>query len=217
MVSTIFFNQNPTIMTNSSLNRHFKSISDAEFETRASHIVSCMTGNTLFPSMQDLLPAIKTAQEKFSTDLAASRGLGRQLVAEKNKSRLALEALLSSLALLIMAQTSDRAELLTTGFTLRKQPESRQITAPGNQKLTAGINSGEIISSVSRPKGAESFLHQISDSLDTEEKVWISTATTSNKHLFTNLQPGKQYAARTGAVGSKGQLTFSTIGTIYAQ
>lgn len=204
-------------MTKGLLNRHFKSHSDAEFETRGSHIWSSMNGNTLFPSLQDLLPPIKTAQEKFSTDLAASRGLGRQLVAEKNKSRLALEALLSSLALLIMAQTSDRAELLTTGFMLRKQPESRQIAAPANQKLTAGVNSGEIISSVSRPKGATSFLHQISNNIDSEEKTWISIATTSNKHVFTNLQPGKQYAARTGAVGSKGQLAFSTIGTIYAQ
>lgn len=204
-------------MTKGLLNRHFKSHSDAEFETRGSHIWSSMNGNTLFPTLQDLLPPIKTALEKFSTDLAASRGLGRQLVAEKNKSRAALEALLSSLALLIMAQTSDRAELLTTGFMLRKQPESRQIAAPTNQKLTAGINSGEIISSVSRPKGAASFLHQISSSPDTEENGWISIATTSNKHVFTNLQPGKQYAARTGAVGSKGQLAFSTIGTIYVQ
>jgi|SRR6185437_3967014 len=204
-------------MQKSSLNRHFKSLNDAEFETRGSHIVSRTTGNPLFPDLQDRMPVIKTALDKYSVDLASSRGLGRQLVAEKNKSRVALEALLSSLALLIMAQTDDRAQLLTTGFILRKQPESRQITAPGNQKLLPGINSGEIISTVSRPKGAESFLHQISDTAGAEEKVWISTASTSNKHVFANLQPGKQYAVRTGAVGCKGQLTFSTTGTIYAQ
>jgi hypothetical protein len=37
-----------------------------------------------------------------------------------------------------------------------------------------------------------------------EPQVLISTASTSNKHLFTNLQPGKLYAVRSGAVGSKG-------------
>jgi len=204
-------------MLKGSLNRHFKSLSDAEFETRGLHIVSSMTVNALFPDLQDRMPVVKTALEKFSTDLALSRGLGRQLVAEKNKSRIALEALLNTLALLIMAQTNDTAQLLTTGFILRKQPESRQITAPGNQKLVPGINSGEVISSVTRPKGADSFLHQISDTAGAEERVWISTASTSNKHVFANLQPGKQYAVRTGAVGSKGQLTFSTTGTIYAQ
>lgn len=204
-------------MQKSALNRHFKSLSDAEFETRSLHIVSSMTDNLLFPDLQDRIPAIKTALEKFSQDLALSRGLGKHPVAEKNKSRMALAALLSSLALLIMAQTEDRAQLLTSGFILRKVPETRYITAPGNQKLTPGINSGEIISIVSKPKGAESFLHQISDSAGAEEKVWVSTASTSNKHVFSNLQPGKQYAVRTGAVGCKGQLAFSAIGTIYAQ
>jgi len=204
-------------MSKSTLNRNFQNLSDAEFETRSLHIIACMTDNPLFTDLQARLPEIKTAQEKYSIDLASSRGLGRQPVAEKNKSRVALTSLLSSLALLVMAQTEDKAELLTSGFILRKQPEWRQITAPGNLTLSAGINSGEIVSTVSRPKGADSFLHQISDTAGAEEKVWISTASTSNKHVFANLQPGKQYAVRIGAVGSKGQLAFSTIATIFAQ
>jgi len=204
-------------MSKSTLNRNFQNLIDAEFETRSLHIIACMTNNPRFPDLQARLPEIKTAQEKYSIDLASSRGLGRQPVAEKNKSREALTSLLSSLALLVMAQTEDRAELLTSGFILRKQPEWRQITAPGNLTLSAGINSGEIVSTVSRPKGADSFLHQISDTAGAEEKVWISTASTSNKHVFANLQPGKQYAVRIGAVGSKGQLAFSTIATIYVQ
>ena len=204
-------------MAKATLNRDFSPLSDAEFETRSYHIGESMDSNVIFPTLQDRIPAIKEAQAKFSKDLASARALGRQLVAEKNKSRAALAALLSTLALLIMAQTEDKAELLTTGFILKKQPEPRQITAPGNLRLTPGLNSGEIISTCTRPKGTESFLHQISDATGTEEKVWISTATTSNKNVFTNLQPGKQYAVRTAAVGSKGQLVFSTVATIYAQ
>lgn len=204
-------------MLKGSLNRDFSLFSDAEFETRSLHITNSMTGNTLFPGLQDRMPDIKTALEKFSASLASSRALGKQLVAEKNKSRIALSFLLGNLALLVMAQTNDAAELLTTGFVLRKVPEPRQITSPGNVTLSTGLNPGEINLYVSRPKGAESFLHQISDTTGTEERVWISTASTSNKHVFSNLQPGKLYAVRAAAVGSKGQIAYSTIGTIYAQ
>ena len=204
-------------MLKGSLNRDFTIFSDAEFETRGLHITNSMTGNALFPDLQVRMPEIKTALEKFSASLASARALGRQLVAEKNKSRISLSFLLSNLALLVMAQTNDAAELLTTGFVLRKQPEPRQITSPGNVTLSTGLNPGEINLYVNRPKGAESFLHQISDTTGTEERVWISTASTSNKHVFSNLQPGKLYAVRTAAVGSKGQIAYSTIGTIYAQ
>jgi hypothetical protein len=204
-------------MLKGSLNRDFSLFSDAEFETRGLHITISMTGNPLFPALQDRMPEIKTAQEKYSADLASSRALGKQLVAEKNKSRFALSFLLGNLALLVMAQTNDAAELLTTGFVLRKQPEPTQITSPGNVTLSTGLNPGEINLYVSRPKGAEGFLHQISDTTGAEEKIWISTASTSCKHVFSNLQPGKLYAVRTAAVGSKGQIAYSTIGTMYAQ
>jgi len=205
-------------MNKGSINRSFKTFSDAEFDTRALHIGTSMTDNEHFPLLQDRLPAIKTAQEKFSADLAASKTLGRLAVAEKNNSRAALASLLSTLALLIMAQTNDLVQLLTTGFVLRKKPEPRVITAPNNLTLSAGINSGEILATVTKPKGTDSIMYQICDgSVAPEDRVWISTVSTSNKYLFSNLQPGKLYAVRCGAVGTKGQLAFSAIVTMYAQ
>lgn len=201
----------------SSINRGFRSIGDAEFDSRALHVVNSMTDNLHFPLLQDRLPAIKAAEEKFTADLAAAKTLGREAVAVKNQSRDVLASLLNSLALLIMAQTDDLVVLVTTGFLLRKKNEPRVLTAPTTIKLSAGINSGEIASSVDKPKGAESFLHQISDTAGAEERVWESTASTSNKHLFSNLQPGKLYFVRSGAVGSKGQLAFSPVATMYAQ
>jgi hypothetical protein len=200
----------------SSINRNQKSLSDAEFDSRALHVVNSMTDNSHFPLLQDRLPAIKAAEEKFAADLAAAKTLGRQAVAVKNESRAVLEGLLNALALLIMAQTDDVVMLVTTGFVLRKKNEPRVLNAPTSIKLSAGINSGEIASFVNKPRGAVGFLHQISEA-EGSERVWTSTATTSNKHLFTNLQPGKLYAVRSAAVGSKGQLAFSPVATIYAQ
>lgn len=201
-----------------SIRRDYRTYSDAEFDSRALHVVNSMTDNSHFPLLQDRLPAIKAAEEKFAADLAAAKTLGRQAVAVKKESREILAGQLSSLALLIMAQTDDVVLLVTTGFFLRKKSEPRVVTAPTSITLSAGINSGEILSIVSRPKGAESFLHQICEVVaGSEERVWISTASTSNKHLFSNLQPGKLYAVRCGAVGPKGQLAFSPIATMYAQ
>lgn len=198
------------------INRNLKNLSDAEFDSRALHVVNSMTDNSHFPLLQDRLAAIKTAEEKFTADLAAAKTLGRQAVAVKNQSRAVLAGLLNSLALLIMAQTDDVVMLVTTGFVLRKKNEPRVLLAPTSIKLSAGMNSGEIASFVNKPRGAESFLHQICEAEGTE-RMWTSTATTSNKHLFTNLQPGKLYAVRSAAVGSKGQLAFSPIATMYAQ
>jgi hypothetical protein len=202
----------------SSINRNLNNLSDAEFDSRALHVVNSMTDNSHFPLLQDRIPAIKAAEEKFTADLAAAKTLGRQAVAVKNESRTILADLLNSLALHIIAQTDDVVLLVTTGFALRKKREPRVLTAPTSITLSAGLNSGEILLTVSRPKGAESFLHQICEVVEgSEERVWISTASTSNKHLFSNLQPGKLYAVRSGAVGSKGQLAFSPIATMYAQ
>lgn len=198
------------------INRNLKNLSDAEFDSRALHVVNSMTDNSHFPLLQDRLAAIKTAEQKFTADLAAAKTLGRQAVAVKNQSRAVLAGLLNSLALLIMAQTDDVVMLVTTGFVLRKKNEPRVLLAPTSIKLSAGMNSGEIASFVNKPRGAESFLHQICEAEGTE-RMWTSTATTSNKHLFTNLQPGKLYAVRSAAVGSKGQLAFSPIATMYAQ
>jgi hypothetical protein len=128
-----------------------------------------------------------------------------------------LESLLGSLALSVMAITTDRAELLTSGFILRKQRESSELTDVKNMVLKPGKNPGEIHCSVTRPKGAVGFMHQISDTPEGEERMWVSTASTSNKHLYSNLVPGKLYAFRTGAFGSKGQLVFSNIATMFAQ
>jgi hypothetical protein len=199
------------------INRNFGKISDAEFETQGLHIYNKMKLNALFPDLQDRLLVTKENLDKYSVDLAASRGLGRQLVAEKNKSRFILTEDLKQLALLIMTQTNDAAELLTTGFPLRKKPESSQLSSPGNVTLSTGLNSGEVNAFVNRPKGTISFLHQISDASSTEEHVWKTTGSTSNKHVFTNLQRGKLYAVRIAAIGSKGQIAYSSIATIYAQ
>jgi hypothetical protein len=204
-------------MTKGALNRNFRNESDAEFETLAFRILNCMEGNTIFESLQANLPAIKTAVDKYSTDLSAARGLGRQPVAQKNKSRASVEELLSSLALMVMAITTDRAELLTSGFILKKQREPRELSEMKNLVLKAGKNSGEIHCSVAKPKGAVGFMHQISDTPEGEERVWVSTPSTSNQYLYTNLVAGKLYAFRTGAFGSKGQLVFTAISTMFAQ
>jgi len=201
----------------SSIKRNYKTSSDAEFGNRALHVVNSMTDNPNFTTLQDRLPALKAAQEKFAADLAAAKTLGREAVIVKNQSRATLADLLSSLALLIMTLTDDEAVLVTSGYALYKQPEPRVISAPATITLSAGINPGEIFSTVSKPKGAESFLYQISDTAGAEERIWVSVASTSNKHLFTNLQSGKQYTLRSGAVGSKGQLAFSPLATMYAQ
>ena len=200
------------------LNISWARYSDAELETKARHILDSMTGNTNFPNPVPTLLELKAAVEKFSTDLAASKTRTLMLVAEKNKSRKQLEVMLTQLGQYIMSEVyNDRPVLLSTGFSLWKDAEPGYITSPGNVTLSNGLNPGEIAVSVQKPKAAISFLYELTGELAGDNTIWVSTAATIRKNVFSNLQSGKQYSIRVAAVGSKGQIVYSSVFSIFAQ
>ena len=80
----------------------FTKFSDADFETKAKHILSSMTGNPAFSDPIPTLAAVQEAISSYSTALVAAAGLGKNNVAEKNKFRLQLEQLLYQLGMFVM-------------------------------------------------------------------------------------------------------------------
>ncbi len=96
----------------------------------------------------------------------------------------------------MLTQTAegDEATLISSGFTLAKSGQpAPPITDQGIQ-VENGLNSGEMITSVTRVLGAKSYIHQYTPDPITDNSQWTSVTSTKRKNVFTGLEPTKIYS-----------------------
>jgi hypothetical protein len=196
----------------------FIKYSDADFQTKAAFILTSMTGNPAFTTPVPTLAEVQAAVTKYSEDLTAAAGLGRNNVAQKNKSRSDLEGLLAQLGMYVMfVANGDAAILTSSGYTLTKMPEPAYISNPGNVTLENGVTSGEMVGSVKNVNTAKLYFHEIADQLPTQDTAWTRNQSSRSRYVFTGLTPGKQYWVRVAAAGTGEQIAYSTIATLFVQ
>lgn len=199
-------------------NISFSAFTDVNFRKKAELIYLSLDGNEFFTNLMPTLEILQASISNYNLALAAAAHSDRVAVAEKNRCRRELDALLRQLGMSVMTQANGQESVLvSSGFTLNKTPESRFITNPGNVILTKGITSGQMISTVKAVNGGISYLHEICDALPTEETKWTSHSSSTCNFVFTNLTPGKQYWVKVGVIGARGQKAFSNIATWHAQ
>jgi hypothetical protein len=204
-------------MKKQKINLSYRSYSDSAFLNKAGHIVSSMTNNIYFSNPVPPLADVQDALDAYSTALVAAADLGRVNVANKNKAREVLEKLLAQLGMYVMYVANGDVLILTSsGYTLSKSPEPRYIENPGNVTLTNGITSGEIIGAV-KNVATSGYTFEITDTLPTEETIWLSTPSSKSQFTFKNLVAGKQYWIRVAALGKRSQVAYSTVATMFAQ
>jgi hypothetical protein len=200
------------------INLSFASYTDSGFLTKGTLILSSMTGNPDFPTPTPAIADVSTAVGNYSDALNAAAGLGRVNVAQKNKARQDLEAILKQLGLYVMSVANGDAAMLTSsGFTLSKMPEPKYITNPGNVTLSNGVTSGELVDAVPTVPGTRVYYHEIADAAPTEETVWTRYQSSRSRFVFTGLIPGRQYWVRVAAVGPGEQIAYSTVATQFVQ
>lgn len=196
----------------------FSPFTDVNFGKKSQFIVTSLTGNTSFTELVPALADVKAGVTKYTDALALAGNKDRIAIAEKNKSRLELEAMLKQLGLSVMAQANgDEKTLVTSGFTLTKTREPRYITNPGNVMLSNGITSGTMVSSVKAVKGGKSYVHEIATTLPVDDTVWTTNTSSTSSFVFSNLTPGKQYWVRVAVIGARKQKAYSTVSTWYVQ
>jgi hypothetical protein len=206
----------PFFMKNPRLQLSFTTYSDTNFLNKGKLIVTSMTNNPAFTNPIPTLAEVQAALDTYSNNLTLAAQLGRLNVAEKNQSRATLEQLLSQLGLYVMfIANGDEAILVSSGFTLAKNPQPRKLESPGNVILAYGITAGTLVSSVSKGN-ATSFIHEIADVLPAEETNWTSYPGSTSIFTFTNLTPGKQYWVRVAAIGNRKQIAYSNTATQFA-
>ena len=194
------------------LNLSTSGFSDADFLRKAEYVMTCLTGNTSFPSPVPPLADLSDAIEAFSQSLLGADAGNHGLVAAKNERRMELNAVYVQLGMYVMYIANGSVELLTqSGYPVSKEPEPIYISNPGNVTLVNGVTSGQLDASVAAVKGCKLYLFQLTESDPTEETVWDSHTCSRRKYSFKSLVPGKKYWVRVAATGSGNQITYSTI------
>jgi len=195
---------------------NFSAYSDANFQVKAKHIETNLTGNAFFPTLTPPLTDLKAAIEDYSSALQAAGNGDRNDVALKVAARRSLELLLVTLGnCIMMVAKGDVAMLQSSGYTLTKIPEPRTLGALGNVTLSKGVNSGELTAKVKALYGAGKYVHQLSASLPGDDTVWQDFPGNPSKFVFTGLVPGKQYWVRVIALGSRAQKSYSPVATAF--
>ena len=203
-------------MRSSKINISFTAYTDSNFLTKAGHIATCM-GDPIFVAPVPTLAEVQMALGVYGDAVIAAESLGRTNVIAKNQARKALEVLLAQLGRWVMFFANGDLNILgASGYTISKEPQPRHLENPGNVVLANGITSGSMTAAVARGN-ADSFLHEISDVLPIEATVWTKYPSNNSQFVFTGLTPGKQYWVKVAAVGSRNQVAYSNIGTLFVQ
>jgi hypothetical protein len=204
-------------MRTQKINTSFISYSDAELVAKGTYIVTSMTDNTNFPSPVPTLAEVQAALGIYAEAFNAAAGLGRNNIAVKNQARAALELLLAQLGRYVMyVANGDLAILVSSGYTVSKEPQPRHLINPGALLLENGITSGTVKGTIDRGN-ATSFLFEISDILPADSTAWTKFPSNNCQYVFTNLTPGKQYWARVAAIGFRNQVAYSEVATKFVQ
>ena len=213
---TILKKLKTTVMKKISIS--FDRYSDINFQKKSQFIYDSMKDNTIYADLASSVTDMKTLLDAYILNLQAAETKERNAVALKNESRQQLAAFLKPLGMNVMAiANGNEPALVSSGYSLVKNPEPRYITNPGNVILSQGLSSGEMISAVTAVPGAKSYVHQITTEYLNEQTIWISNTSSTSKFLFTNLIPGKQYWVRVAVIGSRNQVAYTSVATWFAQ
>lgn len=195
------------------INTSFKMHTDSAFETKAQIIAAAMSDNEYFKNPSPEIPVLLDAINTYTDALTAAGTGDRIKIAEKNKSRKALEALLRELAAYVMlVAKGDRTILISSGFDLQKEPESKPaVTAPTTLIVKSGSNSGEVIVRAVGAKNVKHYRHEYTVGPLTENSVWIDKLNSKGKHMFEGLKPTVEHHFRTAGLGKDDEIAYSKV------
>lgn len=181
---------------------NFDLLCDKSLEAMAATIVDALRDNSYFPKPTPSLQDISCLLAAFSEE---------KEVLSKNKKRNELIRQLQALAGYVSyIADGDATKLMSSGFQIAFEPKKPvQLCKPENLQVGMGRNPGELQLSSSRVVGAIFYNFQYTIDPITSNSLWISHIESANKFTLKNLQKGKKYWCRVGAIGLNDKVMFS--------
>ena len=190
---------------------NYASERDAEALVFGRGTYQAMNGNANFPNPVPDMPTFVDTLNLYDEALTAAKGGSHNAVAAKNALKQTLVSMLRSLGTYVNSVCNGNVEKLTTsGFRLSKDREPVHIVEPVITAVMQGLNAGSIVVKLQPVKGAISYLYEMAPDPINEQTEWTTVADSRVKFEFTGLEQGKKYWFRVAAVGSNGQLVYST-------
>lgn len=187
-------------------------LSDADLELKADAVVAAFNEHmAVFDSPNPPLPDFNTAVIEYTTALTNAQTRDKTMVAIKNAKRVVLLQMMAALANYVMNKANgDETILVMSGFDLARPGVAKPpIGVPENFSIKNGINEGQVVCSVSRVQGANSYIHEYTPDPLTPTSEWKQEFTTQCKCTISDLQPGQKYWFRVAAVGPRKQVTYT--------
>ncbi|CAN5205715.1 hypothetical protein BH11BAC6_BH11BAC6_09390 [soil metagenome] len=195
----------------------FSKYSESVLVTIVTAALLAITGNLNFTTPVPSLASIQTLLDNFTTALAEAAGRDRTKIAIKNAIKADLIEAMKQLAIYInFICMGDLAKLTSANLPMSKIPAPRIIGNPENLRVTTGQNPGSLLVKTNTVKGADGYQFFIAP-VTGEAPVWTIEACSRSQFLFTRLDSGVNYQVKVSAIGSNGQVTYSTIETQYTQ
>ena len=195
---------------------NFAKCSDANVVPPAEFIVESLTDNPDFTDPTPKISAVDAVLTSYKTALLEASSKDRNKIALKRELRTQLNDLLQQLGVYVNnIANGDVVKILSAGYNVSKEPEPRHITVPEAPVVKPGNNPGTIVCKIKKVKNAKSYAYLLADA-QIKDAVWMNFVSTRTSFTFTNLEPGKQYLVKVAAIGSNGQIEYSTTISQYA-
>jgi hypothetical protein len=193
----------------------FEKLSLADFRQKLDLIVTSMTGNAFFPTLQTDVQALATAATAYKVLATAAEGGDTQKIIERDAARKALTDALHSLGRHVTAVADDDvAKLASSGYSYTQERKATpDMSKPAPPKVELGVNNGEITCTTTRQEGMKSVNYYITtDSPDLttgDGATWTINSSNKVKYTFSGLTAGQRYYIKVGLVGVRGQEVIS--------
>jgi len=181
---------------------------DDELLAYAQGIIESLTGNANFPTTTPTLADLQDAVDDYSEKLAKAFNGTKADTNAKNDSRIALERLLTALALDVVRQSADDlTKYLTSGFSAKRPATPAGVLPmPQNFTMKAGDNEGEMNVSCQKVENNHGYEFWLGTDPVNPDEWTLKLSSSSSKAVATALTSGTKYYGRCRAIGSRGLL-----------
>ncbi len=196
----------------------FGNFSDPGLIKKSSTIQDGMSTAAFFKDPPVPMPDLLTLINTFQAGVGAAGSRDTSLIMAKNDARVDLiNALMQNGNYVTLVANNDVNIIRASRYDVTSRQPSQPLAKPENPKAEEGVNLCEIITSVDGVKGARAYWHEYQPLPAGENAQWTVANCTQSKCTIKGLTRGTEYIFRIGAIGTRGQTTYSDTVTRIAQ